>query len=232
MTYRIAIVDDNPFHLRQVRQYALESAAKNGCKVTISAFASVFDLDETRYDAYLLDIDMPGLGGIDFAWCLRARGDQCSIVFVSAMESTVFEAMRLQPLRFVRKSNLRPDMEEAMRALCEQLQKSTRETILLHTQGGSERIAAREIMYIQSLDKHQRLIMTHGDMEVRLTMAELEKLLLPHGFIRIHRYYLVNIACVRRLFGGEVVLDNGTHLPVSRMKVEEIQRALGRAVFK
>ena len=34
------------------------------------------------------------------------------------MESTVFEAMRLQPLRFVRKSNLQPDMEEAMQALC------------------------------------------------------------------------------------------------------------------
>ncbi len=232
MTYRIAVVDDNPFHLRQIRQYALENAAKNGCDVTASAFASVFDLDETRYDAYLLDIDMPGLGGIEFARCLRARGDQCSIVFVSAMESTVFEAMRLQPLRFVRKSNLCADMEEAMRALCEQLQKNARETILLHTQGGSERIAAREIMYIQSLDKHQRLIMTHGEMEVRLTMAELEKLLLPLGFIRIHRYYLVNIACVRRLFGGEVVLDNGTRLPVSRMKVEEIQRALGRAVFK
>ena len=230
--YHIAIVDDNPFQLRQVWQLARDDAAHEGCDVTITAFASVFDLDDTHYDAYLLDIDMPGLGGIDFARLLRMEGKQCCIVFVSAMESTVFEAMRLQPLRFVRKSNLEADMEEAIHALCEQLQKSSRETIILHNQGVSERVAIRDILYVQSLNKHQRLVLTDKEMEVRLTMTELEKLLLPHGFIRAHRYYLVNIACVRRLFGGEIVLDNGKHLPVSRMKVEAIRQALGKAVFR
>ncbi len=232
MTYRVAVVDDQPLQLREVCRLARKNAARLHCSIAFSAFSSVFDLDDAPYDAYLLDIDMPGLGGIEFARCLRAKGDQCSIIFVSAMESTVFEAMRLQPLRFVRKSNLQPDMEEAMQALCAQLQKSSQETIVLHTQGGSERIATRDVLYIQSLDKHQRLMLPNGTIEVRLTMAELEKLLAPHGFIRVHRYYLVNIACVRRLFGGEIVLDNGTHLPVSRMKVEEIQRALGKAVLR
>ena len=233
MAYRSAVVDDNPVQLRQECALARELAAKNGCDAVFTAFASVVDLDGRKnFDAYLLDIDMPDLSGIAFARLLRTEGDQCSIVFVSAMESAVFEAQRLLPLRFVRKSRLREDMEEAMEALCAQLEKNSRETILLHVQGGSERVPVREILYVQSLDKHQRVVFAHGDTEVRLTMAELEKQLLPHGFIRVHRYYLVNMACVRRFFGGEIVLDNGEHLPVSRGKTDEIQRALGKAVLR
>jgi len=233
MAYRIAVVDDHPVQLLQVTELARRYARQYGCDVTVSAFASVFNLDEkVNYDAYLLDIDMPGLGGIDFARRLRQQGSTCSIVFVSAMESAVFEALRLLPLRFVRKSSLAADMAEAMQALCAQLEKSSRETVLLHHQGGSERVPVREILYVQSLNKHQQVILSGGQMEVRLTMAELERLLLPHGFIRAHRYYLVNMACVRRLFGGEIVLDNGARLPVSRMKTEEVRKALGKAVLR
>ena len=43
-----------------------------------------------------------------------------SIVFISSLESRVFEAMRTQPLRFVRKSHLETDLEEAMQAVFRQ----------------------------------------------------------------------------------------------------------------
>ena len=232
MNYRIAVVDDNPYQLREICAAVQNWARKHEHALSVSGFTNALEVDSLCYDAYLLDIDMPGMGGIEFAKSLRSEGNQCCIIFVSAMESAVFEAMRLLPLRFVRKSHFHEDLEEAMEALMDEICRASEACVTLYRQGGTERVPVRDILYVHSMDKYQRIALSGRVLEVRLTMSELEKELSPHGFLRVHRYYLVNMSCVRRLFGYEITLDNGEKLPVSRNKVEEVRRGLGKVVMR
>jgi two-component system, LytTR family, response regulator len=53
------------------------------------------------------------------------------------------------------------------------------------------------------------------------TLKEVEEVLQDRDFFRIHHSYFINMTCVQSYVhgeGGEVVLNNGTHLPVSRAK--------------
>jgi two-component system LytT family response regulator len=58
------------------------------------------------------------------------------------------------------------------------------------------------------------------------TLKDYEDMLLPLGFLRVHRSTLVNKAQITHLDDGHVVLKNQARLEVSRRKREEVLRAL------
>ena len=114
MAYRIAVVDDEPTMLTQTCRAIREQAEKHHFSITLFPFSSAIDLEEYDYDAYFLDIDMPGMDGIQLAHCVREIGSMNSIIFVSNVEEKVFEALRAEPLRFIRKTRIAEEMPEAL----------------------------------------------------------------------------------------------------------------------
>ena len=112
MPYSIVIVDDDAEMLQRINDQLGEIIRRSGIECTIHVLSSPADMDDIIYDAYFLDISMPLIDGIELARNIRDRGSMSSIVFISSIESRVFEAMRTQPLRFVRKSHLQTDLEE------------------------------------------------------------------------------------------------------------------------
>jgi len=51
----------------------------------------------------ILDIDMPGISGLDLAETLRASNLNLLIIFLSNHEEFVFKAIEFQPFRYIRK---------------------------------------------------------------------------------------------------------------------------------
>ena len=105
---------------------------------------------------------------------------------------------------------------------------STRHFVLLDTD---------EIYYLES-DDHDTWVRTARKTRVRSvrSLGELEKTLRPHGFVRVHKSYLVNLDRVRevRLRKGddndwELKLDPPVNsvLPVGRSHLAALKRALG-----
>lgn len=79
MAYRIAVVDDEPTMLTQTCRAIREQAEKHHFSITLFPFSSSIDLEEYDYDAYFLDIDMPGMDGIQLVHCVREIGSMNSI---------------------------------------------------------------------------------------------------------------------------------------------------------
>ena len=73
-----------------------------------------------------------------------------------------------------------------------------------------------------------------GKMEVDLmyisSLQDIEQLLTPYGFIRVHQSHLVNkeyISSFSKKEGFNLVLENGEIIPVSKNKKEEVVKELG-----
>jgi two-component system LytT family response regulator len=82
-------------------------------------------------------------------------------------------------------------------------------------------VSVADLLWIESLGNYARVHTATSRYVHRATMASISKQLAPHGFARIHRTVIVNvarIAQVRPRGSGqyEVVLDTGTRLRVSR----------------
>ena len=231
MSYRIAVVEDDTVQLARVSALIREGMKERGADCTVSAFVHPLQMQDRFYDAFFLDISMPVMDGLAFTKLLRDCGYQCSIVFLSAMETSVFEALKVSPLRFVRKSRLEEDLPEALDALVQDLKQAADNRITLPVSGGKVSLSVRDILYIRSDDKVQQVVTAGQTYEVHSTVQQIEQQLKGRGFLRIHRFYLVNMGAVRRVQGNDLVMDNGKVLPVSRIRSAQVRAALRDVMF-
>lgn len=234
MLYHIAICDDDACALSQLSRLIGRELERAGLSADISAFDGAQPLlramRETSFDALFLDIDMPELDGIAVADQLRARGDATPLVFLSAREDRVFETFRSSPLRFVRKGHLQSDLPEAVRAVSAGLQSASRVKIPLLTPEGMVNVAVDEIMWAESFGKQQTLVMTGGTLEVRHTLRELCERLEPHGFLQVHRCYIVSCRYIFSIEAGRLIMDNRREIPVSRYRLAACKEAFRRSI--
>lgn len=229
MKLKIALCDDDRTALPVIAG-AAESAFRNqGIRTELQSFRSGKDLLDAlttnRFDIILLDIDMPGLDGIEVGRRIREMKNGTQIIFVSECESRVFESFEVQPLGFVRKSNFLNDIAAVVRLYIKTcVQEQTSEYMEFETRSGLLNLKIRQIRYIEGSRNYQMLYMESSEpTEVKMTMDKLEELLEPHGFIRIHKGYLVNSQFIQRIQNTALSLRDGTELPIGRSKMGEVK---------
>lgn len=223
MSYRIAIVEDDPEQRKRIEHLVRADLMKTNKSYIITAFSAALEVDDFFFDAYILDIDMPGEDGIELARAIRNANSMAIIVFVSNIEYRVFEAIRTQPLRFIRKRQLETELPEALSELKKALHKQAGEKIRLVSNGVHYSLQASRILYIECQRKMQIIVMADGNREIRSTMNEIEKQL-PDYFFRIQKSYIINLHAITAIDKGYVLMDNGASLSVGRSRLEEVKK--------
>ena len=232
MAYRIALLDDESLQLQETAALARNLISREGLDADVVPYQGAFSVPALAFDAYLLDISMPGIDGLSFAAQVRDSGSSAPIIFITSIESRVFEAIRVQPLRFVRKARMKEELPEAIHALCAQLRLEEQTAISIQSEGMLLRLPISRILYVESSDKIQRVVLSDRAHEVRNTMAFFEEQLLPQGFLRIHRCYLVNLQAIYSISGSDAMLASGEKLPISRFKLQTVKEEFKRMMFR
>ena len=233
MKITIAICDDNredgKMIQREVERIYRPLFDRNQSDYEIVMYETGNDLMK-NLDAVLdnhilfLDIDMPGINGLEIAEAIEKKTHKVNLIFVTNRNDLVFEAIHFRPFRFLRKECLHEEIEEALLAV---IAKMKEETVLCEFESGSEvvKIAVNEIVYLESSGHYVRVHTQDGNVcVVRNKISELERQLKLMGFVRIHIGYLVNIRNIYSISSKGVVLDNRLELPVSRKNVEHVKR--------
>lgn len=225
MKLKVGICDDNPVDLELI---------KNELKRVMGDLAITYELITCTsgntiikqidriltLDVLILDIDMPGADGITVAE--RLMDSDVNIIFATNHQELVFEAIHSRPFRFIRKERLSSELKEAMSAL---LEKISKETILYDFKSTHENYKLKlvDVNYIESKGHYLQVHTKDNIVQIRGKISEYEEKLRDYGFIRIHLGFLVNIRSIFSVTSREVTLDDGTVLPISRKKVEEIK---------
>jgi two-component system LytT family response regulator len=107
--------------------------------------------------------------------------------------------------------------------------------LLVKTGGRVRFLRVEEIDWVEAQGNYLRLHRSTGSYLIRQTMSDMETILDPHKFLRIHRSTIVNIERVKELrpmFHGDygVVLHNGTRLTLSRNYRHKMPVYLGTAM--
>lgn len=230
MKIKIALCD-NDAKLLSVIAGATESILNDhGLRADIQRFQSgealLKAMDGTRFEMILLDIDMPGMDGITVGKKIRERKENTQIVYVSEWEGRVFEALMIQPLGFVRKSNFLTDLAAVVELYVNSSVKNlNNEHLELTTRDSLLTVDTKHVRYFEGSRNYQLLYLEDNPkpIEIKMTMSKLEEVTASRGFIRIHKGYLVNYRFIQRIFYEKLVLRDGTELPVGRSKVGEIK---------
>jgi len=178
------------------------------------------------YDLLFLDIDMGEINGIDLARKLRQRRPDAVLIFVTNFIEYAPDGYEVNAFRYLAKSELAnrlPRYFSDALSLCRERQTS----VDILCAGEVTSISVQSIVYISSTNHEQFLHVNNMGINMfstRMKMSELEALLSPHGFLRIHRSYLVNMTYLRRLQSTKADLIIDMSLPVSARSYRENQR--------
>lgn len=230
---RVAVCDDDQASRNIISGSLKDVFAAHGADAVVSLFSSAADLSAVmptrRFDLLLLDIDMPGLDGIEFGKQLRESNDKVDIMYISNREDRVFDSLRVQPVGFIRKSNFFVDVSEVVGAYLQaRKDRHVRSTVVLRDHDAVYPVQIDKIVYVEGQRKQQVVHVDGQDNTISLTrtMTELEEELGREGFMRIHKGYLVNYRFIKVIENGDVVLTNGERLPISRRKERETKERL------
>ena len=219
---RIAYCDDDALFRAALRRAAEASfrdlgLACDGVEAGSAEELSVL-LGHREADLLFLDIELPGADGIRFGEALRARGFRGDIVYVSNMEEKVYEIFRVRPWSFLRKSRFAAELPTLLEEYARDWRGRTDRLLLTGENAATVAVDPAELMYVEAVGKTQRLVFLRREepVLVRDTMRDLEEKLAAYGFLRIHKGFLVNYRCVRRITSRSVLLDDGADLPVGR----------------
>ena len=189
-------------------------------------------LQESELDALFLDIQMPGLSGLELAQVLSRFKHPPRIVFVTAHEEHAVDAFELQAVDYVLKPVRAERLAEAVRRVAgAEATKQVAQDLQIPVElGGVTRFVQRsDITHVEAQGDYARLHTPTGSHLVRTPLSTLEEEWRDAGFVRIHRSLLValpHVAEVRMDSGRCSVVVQGTELQVSRRHTRELRELL------
>jgi len=187
------------------------------CAVVEDGIQALRALDEHAPDILFLDIQMPGLSGVEVA---RQVNGRCHVVFVTAFDEYAVQAFEqgavdyvLKPLSTARLattvSRLKKGMGSAparLDGLLERLvepRESGHLRWITAAQGSEVRlITVGEVCYFRSDNKYTAVVTADGEALIRVSLRELIEQLDPAVFWQVHRHTVVNANAIAGLLRG------------------------------
>jgi DNA-binding LytR/AlgR family response regulator len=227
---RVLVVDDERPALDELA-YLLAQDDRIGEVLTCDAATQgLVTLQSEEVDAVFLDIQMPGLNGLELAQVLSRFRQPPAIVFVTAHEEHAVDAFDVRAVDYVLKPVRADRLAEAVRRVVDGTDHppSSQDVEVPVELGGVTRFVRRsEVAYVEASGDYARLHTATASHLVRVPLAQLETEWADAGFVRIHRSLLVALAHVAELRtdGGRcsVRLGDGTELGVSRRQTRELR---------
>ena len=233
-----AIIVDDEAPARSELRYLLDEV---GQVEVVAEAASVREaiekLKEHPCDVMLLDVNMPEATGLKLADGLQHLHYPPAVVFVTAYSEFALDAFKVNAVDYLVKPVETERMAQAMARVREnvalRIQAQRSERISVEKGGKKILVAIDKIRFVMARDDYAYLQTDTDRYFSTVSLAQLEKRLDGHGFFRVHRGYLVNLATVEEVepvSGGTLLLTlNGVEdkIPVSRRRVSALKKALG-----
>lgn len=228
MSVRIAIVEDEAPQRALLADHVREAAQKRGMDVDVLEYGdgeTIAKSDTSALDLIMMDIDLPGMSGMEAAGLIRRRNTQVQIAFCTNLVARALDGYAVQALDFLVKPVSCGRIGELLEK-AERMKEQQRPRMLtLRAQDSVMIVPVGDILYAETYGRKLRLHTVREIMDLRMTISALEKLLPERGFFRTHNAYLVALAHVRRINGLELEIA-GDALPISRHKKKEFIQAL------
>ena len=251
-TIRVLIVDDEEPARRLLREYLADAPGVIVVGDCANGFEAVKAAGETGADLLLLDVQMPKLDGFEV---LELLDREVPVIFVTAYDEFSIRAFDVHAVDYLLKPFSRERLLEALERARDRIgllrSRADRPRELPETKAAREirahaapleRLLVREgarvhvipvrtILYIEAQDDYVNVVTRKERLLKQQTLNELEGLLDPGKFVRVHRSYIINVEALVRIeplskdTRGARLAD-GTEVPVSRGGFERLRRLM------
>lgn len=229
--YEVLVVEDQDDEAALLGRHLARFADERGVALHVTRLRSAveFVAQERRCDLILMDVDLPGIDGMEAAEDLRSHGDATPLIFVTSLAQYAVDGYRVDALDFVVKPVSYADLALRMGRALRVMERNARRTLALTTSTGLRVVDLREVEYVE-LERHDlHFHLVGGDgVRSRGSVRALLGRLPAETFLQLSQGCVVNMARVRQVLSDSVETEGGTRLYFSRSRRKECLERLAR----
>jgi two-component system, LytTR family, response regulator len=243
---RLVIADDEDLARSLVREYlkdSLDLEIVAECKNGFEAVKAVTDL---KPDLLLLDIQMPRLDGFEV---LELIERETNVIFITAYDQYAIRAFDVHAIDYLLKPFSAERLAEALARARKKIDRgeptataalaaearapgTKSDRILIRDGGDVHVLPMARIDYVEAQDDYVCFRAEGKRYLKQQTLGDVEAILDPARFVRIHRSYILNIDRLAKLElyakdSHAAILRDGTRLPVSRSGYARLNTLIG-----
>ena len=202
---------------------------------SLRCFQSAYDLmdcikNRGGFDAYLLDILMPFMSGIDLGMAIREIGDQAPIIYLTSSKDYAVDSYQVSTFYYVLKPTTSQKINEVLDKLFAKLAADSEKPIPVRTSNGIAPVFPSKLLYVHIRYHILYYHMADGRVIESITTREsfddsIAPLLADSRFVKISYNHAINMSYVKILTGPKFILEDGTLLDISRTLSSHAKRA-------
>ena len=215
------VVDDEQLARELIVNYLTPQPAIEQIAICKDCTEAQAVIEKESVDLVFMDIEMPGLRGIDF---MRRVQRPVKVIFTTAYRQFAVESYDLNAVDYLLKPIGEQRFQLAFDKALQQIEQEQQiaqiqveaATLTVKVGHNLRRIALPQVRYIKALREYVQFYLTNERVTSLMSLSELEESLPATQFLRIHRSFLVAKEQVVMQLGNKLILQDGTELPIGR----------------
>lgn len=214
---KIAICDNEPVMCEKLKGMISKKMEAWGEKYGITCFVSGMKLlfSPLDFDLLFLDIQMPGIDGVNLARRLREKEFEGILIFVTILKECMLDAFEVEAMDYLCKPVDERRLEDALKRSLKRLGRKQERHLFIQTINWCRTVKLCDIYYCEVINRKILLHTKEGTIDYYGKMKDVQLKTAPF-FIRCHRSYLINPDYLVEYMGGQVRMANGEEVPVSK----------------
>jgi two-component system, LytTR family, response regulator len=236
MTLRCLLVDDEPLALELLESYVSKTPSLQLSGKCSSAFEAMEFMESNEVDLLFLDIQMPGLTGLELSKNLM---DGPRVIFTTAFEQYALQGFKVDALDYLLKPVSYPEFLASVNKAKRwfelqdrQRGQETRNSIFVKTDYKLVQIDLNQILYIEGLKDYVKIFTEGSDKAILslMSMKSLEENLPESRFMRVHRSFIVNLEKIKTIERNRIIFGK-EFIPISENYKDKFQKFINERFF-
>jgi DNA-binding LytR/AlgR family response regulator len=230
----LALVEDDPNEISVLKENIERYAKEKQVSFKITVFQKAEDflaLDSSSFDLLFMDIDLPGINGMEACRELRKKNAQIMIIFVTNLPQYAISGYEVDALDFIVKPVVYDHLAMKLDKAVDKAISAQEDKLEVMIDRARILINIPEVSYVEVWDHKVVFHLKDKTYETRGSLSLYEERFVAKNFFRVSVYCLVNLAAVSGVDRDEILLGS-SRVRLSRSKkkdfLETLSNYLGR----
>lgn len=228
----IVICDDASDERKRMHKYLTSYFKEKDIHAKIVIYSSGEQLlkeADRLVDIYFLDVEMPGMNGIETSRKIRERDERAILIFTTAHLEYATEGYSVKAYRYLLKPIAPERLIQELEGALKEIRLMRTKIILPTLDGEHQMVEVNDICFISVYGHETQCHLCNGEIiSTKLTLKQYCGMPELYQFFQVHKSYLINLEKIQKVLPDTVFMESEEYVAVSRHRMKEFKQALLR----
>lgn len=226
MTLKIAIVDDDEMFRQKIETTIRENIQGKIFLKTFSRPENMLEDEVTKFDIYILDIEMPSMNGVELSHRIRQRDKRGEIIFLTSYQKYAIQGYTARAYAYLMKEKMEEELMPVIKKLESIIKERSQKIYVIETSSSLEKMFFDEIIYIYKDTKNCIFVTENGKKIQRMSLENVYQTINSADFLYVDKGKIVNIHHVKKLVKDTLYMSNSDEIVISRSNIKKVKNTV------